>query len=342
MKIAVVAGGFSTERDVSLSTGSMVCNALCASGHKTALVDSYLGLNLNGCDPESAFSTQIRPVPKVPEQAPDLCAVAKMRAGGQEQSSEAFFGPGVLDVCKAADKVFIALHGENGEDGRVQATLDLLGVPYTGTGYIGSALAMDKDLSKKLLKSGGVPTADWVYLQGGDLHAVDEIGLPCVVKPCAGGSSVGVVIANSTAERDAAIAEALRYGSGVLVEQYLLGREFSVGVLEGEAFEPIEIIPHEGFYDFKNKYQAGLTDEICPADITTDQKAELQRLALRTHQLLRLGSYSRVDFIFDGTAFFCLEANTLPGMTPTSLLPKEAAAQGISYDVLCQRIVMAK
>ena len=338
MNIAVLAGGLSTERDVSLSTGSMVCNALCEYGHKTALVDAYLGISDYRGNPEQYFNAQPRVVPAVPEEAPDLMAVKNNRVS----CSKSFFGPGVLEICDAADKVFIALHGENGEDGRVQATLDLMGIAYTGTGYLGSALAMDKDMSKRLLQSGGVPTAKWEFVNNYENFTSDKIGFPCVVKPCTGGSSVGVVIANTNEQREKALSEALSFGGGAIVEDYVTGREFSVGVLEGKALEPIEIVPHEGFYDFKNKYQAGLTDEICPANMTNGEKEKIQSLASAAHRILRLGSYSRIDFIYDGSDFFCLEANTLPGLTPTSLLPQEAAAQGISYGELCQRLVMAR
>ena len=151
-----------------------------------------------------------------------------------------------------------------------------------------------------------------------------------------------MVIAHTKKQLVDALSAALDFGSGAIIEEYVAGREFSVGVLEGKALEPIEIVPHEGFYDFKNKYQAGLTDEICPANLTDGEKDEIRSLALTAHRALRLGSYSRIDFIYDGSRFVCLEANTLPGMTPTSLLPKEAAAQGISYGELCEKIVMAE
>ena len=177
MNIAVLAGGLSTERDVSLSTGSMVCNALCGYGHMTALVDAYLGVENYAGSPEKYFSLSSREVTKVPEIAPDLSAIKNRSV----TDSKSFFGPGVLQICAAADKVFIALHGENGEDGRVQAALDLMGIAYTGTGYFGSALAMDKDMSKKLLQGVGVPTAKWVFVNKGEDAAADTMSSPCVI-----------------------------------------------------------------------------------------------------------------------------------------------------------------
>ena len=342
MKIVVLAGGLSSERDVSLSTGSMVCRALREMGHKVLLLDVFLGLREIGGSPDALFTggdspTQIIPIP---DREPDLDAVrAKRKDGGAS-----FFGPNVLDILRASDMVYIALHGICGEDGRLQAALDLIGVPYTGTGSLGSALAMNKDLSKKLIHAAGVRTARWVAA-GPDTDAAaiaGKVGLPCVVKPNNGGSSIGVFIPSSKDELEASLREAFRYDECVIVEEYIKGREFSVGILDGEALPVIEIVPHQGFYDYSNKYQQGMTDEICPARLGTDQTVEIQQLALRVHRALMLGSYSRIDFILDRDGrFICLEANTLPGMTPTSLLPQEAQAQGLSYNELCYRIVAA-
>lgn len=341
MNIVVLAGGLSTERDVSLSTGSMVCQALKENGHRVFLLDVFMGAPLDG-DPLALFTGAEAPaeILRVPAAAPDLDAVRRSRPG----DPRSFFGPNVLKICAVADLVFIALHGECGEDGRVQAAFELTGVPYTGTGSLGSVLAMDKDLSKQLLERRGVPTAPWAYIRSADpapdpaaLEA--RLGLPCVVKPCAGGSSVGVSIPASPAALGQALQAARRFGD-VLVEAYVKGREFSVGILGGRALPPVEIIPKEGFYDYENKYQPGRTEEICPARLSRPQTQRMQQLALEAHAALRLGSYSRIDFILgQGGDFVCLEANTLPGMTPTSLLPQEAAAVGIPYAQLCEELV---
>lgn len=241
-----------------------------------------------------------------------------------------------------ADIVFLALHGRTGEDGRVQATLDLLGIPYTGSGYLGSAIAMDKDLTKRLVAP-YVTTAKWRALKytADEIDAIaDETELPCVVKPNANGSSIGVTIAHTRGEVAAALTECLRFGAQVVIEQYIHGRELQVGILDGKALPAIEIIPKTGFYDYANKYQAGAAEEVCPAPIPAEWEEKLRSATETVFRVLELSVYSRADFIVteDGTPYF-LEINTLPGMTPTSLVPQEAAAVGIGYGELCERIV---
>lgn len=335
MRILVLAGGLSPEREVSLASGSLIANALMARGHEAALVDIYEGLAgelIWRRQGDEAYHASVA------ETVPDLAAV-KARCGGRE----ALIGPGVLDACYAADVVFIALHGAMGENGQLQATLDNFGIRcYTGSGYIGSLLAMDKDLTKRVLTLAGIPTAPWILFDPAhdDVARIKaEIGLPCVVKPCSCGSSVGVSIVETEAELAAALNFAREYEPMVLIERKLVGREFSLGILDGEALPAIEIIPKTGFYDYKNKYQGGCTTEICPASLTLDEAACIAGEAKRIFTALRLGGFARIDFILDeaGT-FWCLEANTLPGMTPVSLLPQEAAAVGISYGELCERI----
>ena len=337
MKIAVVAGGLSPERDVSLSSGSLIANALLEAGHRVALVDVYEGF---ACDAEPLFrdaSSPERYSYRVPEAEPDLEAIRRKNGNRRE-----LVGPGVLELCRSADVVFVALHGAMGENGQFQAYLDVHGIRYTGSGYAGCLLAMDKDITKRLLVRERIPTAEWVMhdCAEDDFSRVSAaIGFPCVVKPCACGSSVGVSIVENEGALREAIECAKRYELTILIERKISGREFSVGVLDGMALPPIEIIPKAGFYDYKNKYQGGLTDEICPARLSAAETGDVQRLALAVHRTLRLGGYSRVDFILDESGtFWCLEANTLPGMTPTSLLPQEARAAGIGYGELCEKI----
>lgn len=343
MNIVVLAGGLSTERDVSLSTGSMVCRALREIGHRALLLDVFLGLALDReADLTELFTGEekLTEILKVPLSEPDLDTVRSLRQDG----GRSFFGPNVLELCKAADIVFIALHGICGEDGRLQAALELLSIPYTGTGSLGSALAMNKDMSKKLFFSAGIPTARWIAIDSStDIDdAMQEFGLPCVIKPGNGGSSIGVFIPKTELEFRENVEEALHYDECVIIEEYIKGREFSVGILDGEPLPVIEIVPHDGFYDYKNKYQTGCTDEICPAHLSKSQRLTVQRLALKAHETLMLGCYSRIDFMLDANGrFVCLEANTLPGMTPTSLLPQEAKAEGLSYNELCWRLVVA-
>ena len=339
MKIVVLAGGLSPERNVSLSSGCKVCAALRERGHEVAFVDMYLGTQEA---PESLFGAPIpAELTKIGRQAPDLEAVkAAQPSGGDGQ-----FGPNVLDLCKQADIVFLALHGACGEDGKVQAALELLGVPYTGSGYLGSAIAMDKDLTKRLVAPLGVVTPKWqavTVTQDNREELTRTVELPCVVKPLDSGSSIGVSIARTREELAAALTQAIRLGGRTVIEQYIAGREIQMGILEGKALPSIEIIPKTGFYDYENKYQPGAAEEITPAPIPESWEAQLARATETVFRALCLSVYSRADFIVtqDGTPWF-LEINTLPGMTPTSLLPQEAAAVGIGYGELCERIIEA-
>lgn len=340
MKIVVLAGGLSPERDVSLSSGSLIANALREAGHRVLLLDVYEGTSSEENDMEKLFEdkTGIPYSYKVPKTAPDLAEIKSRNNNG-----EALIGRNVLKLCQMADIVFIALHGAMGENGQIQAAFDVMGIKYTGSGYIGSLLAMDKDISKKLMSQADIPTAEWAVFEGDGISAAavaDKVGLPCVVKPCSSGSSIGVSIVDSIDELEAALNAAKLVEPQILVEKKVIGREFSVGILDGKALPVIEIIPKQGFYDYANKYQSGCTEEICPANLSAEDTVRVQDLALRTHEVLRLGTYSRVDFIMDEKGeFICLEANTLPGMTPTSLIPQEALVNGISYVELCNKIV---
>ena len=339
MKIVVLAGGLSDERNVSLSSGCKVCAALRERGHQAALIDMYLGTDQPS---EALFSAPIpEDLTKIGRQAPDLAAVRAARTDGGENR----FGPGVLEACRLADVVFLGLHGTCGEDGRVQAALDLLGIPYTGAGYLGSAIAMDKDLTKRLAAPLGVATPKWelVRYTAEEIPALTaRLEVPCVVKPVASGSSIGVSVVHDRDALSAALTQCLDYGRVCVVEQYIAGREIQVGILEDRALPSIEIVPKEGFYDYENKYQPGAAEEFCPAPIPEEWEARLGKAALTVFHALGLSVYSRADFIVteDGTPWF-LEINTLPGMTPTSLLPQEAAAVGIGYGELCERIINA-
>lgn len=343
MRIVVLAGGLSMERNVSLSSGTRICRALRARGHQAALVDLFLGLEGYDGAPESIFDAPdgLCGDFSVAREEPDLDAVRASR----KDKSENIFGKDVLRVCAMADVVFIALHGACGEDGRVQAAFDLLGIPYTGSGYLGSAIAMDKDLTKRVVAPLGVKTPAWMLVEsdGMDIDAVcAQVKLPCVVKPNDSGSSIGVSIANDEQELRAALEAAAREGSRILIEQYIRGREVQIGILGDKALPSIEIIPAEGFYDYRNKYQPGAAREITPAEIPAETEQRLADAALTVFHALNLSAYSRADFILDaeGELWF-LEINTLPGMTPTSLVPQEAAAVGISYSELCEQIIAA-
>lgn len=336
MKIVVLAGGISTERDVSLVSGMGIYNALKSRQHQVMLLDVFLGYD--GEDWEDVFEKDedwVRSIGAIKDENPDIEEIKAMRPDWKQN----FFGPHVLDICRKADVVFMALHGENGENGKIQACFDLFGIRYTGTDYVSSAMCMNKAIAKDLFKAAGIPTPAGIHLKKGQ-ETKNAVPYPCIVKACCGGSSVGVVIAHNDEEYALALAEAFRYDDEVVVEQYIQGREFSVGVVDGTAYPVIEIAPLQGFYDYKNKYQAGSTVETCPAKLDEDKTKAMQAAAEAAYRVLRLNNYARMDFMMDGEGnFYCLEANTLPGMTPTSLLPQEAMALGMDYGDLCQLLI---
>ena len=357
MKIIVLAGGISTERDVSLVTGSMIYKALRKNGHRAIILDVYLGYEgeTEGIfDSDRDWAASISAVSSV---NPDVSKIKAMRPDGDKN----FFGPNVIKLCQEADVVFMALHGVGGEDGKVQAAFELLGITYTGTDFESAAMAMDKTVTKDLFRAWDIPTPKGIVIYrkenfkdagSGHKHSVifdkyvaengseEDIVFPCIVKATNGGSSVGVSIANERSEFDAACDEAFKYDTQAVVEQYIKGREFAVSVIDGEALPAIEIAPKQGFYDYKNKYQADSTVETCPADIPEETALRLKSLAERAFRALRYRSYARMDFMMDSDGnIYCLECNTLPGMTPTSLLPQEAAAVGMSFEELCEKII---
>ena len=340
MKIVVLAGGLSPERNVSLSSGTMITEALRSLGHRAALVDMYFGLEDYTGPLEDFFDQPVSEAGKKVDRAePDLEAIRKAR----KWQSPSLFGKNVIELCQMADIVFLGLHGACGEDGRVQAAFDVLGIPYTGAGSLASGIAMDKDLTKRLIAGLGVETPKWVrtdYTEKDVDRLTSTTPVPCVIKPVDSGSSIGVAIAHTKKELHAALLEGLKFGGRCVLEQYVSGREIQVGILGDTALPSIEIIPKEGFYDYANKYQPGAAEEICPSPIPEAWEKRLEQDALTVYHALGLEVYSRADFIVDeaGTPWF-LEINTLPGMTPTSLVPQEAAAVGIGYGELCQKII---
>ncbi len=338
MKIVVLAGGISTERDVSLSSGAQIYKALKKNGHQAVLLDVYLGYT--GEDADVIFEKDedwAKEMGTISETNPDIEQIKAMRPDG----SKNFFGPNVIAICQAADVVFMALHGENGENGKIQACFDLMGITYTGTDAVSSAICMDKGITKDIFRSYHIPTPMGIRLKKGEKQTV-QVPFPCIVKACCGGSSVGVSIAGKEEDYEAALKEAFAYDDEVIIEQYIEGREFSVGVMDGKALPIIEIAPLVGFYDYKNKYQAGSAVETCPAQLSEEKTKEMQGYAEAAFGALRLKNYARMDFMMDRDgAVYCLEANTLPGMTPTSLLPQEAAAEGVDFAALCEKIIAA-
>lgn len=342
MNIVVLAGGLSTERDVSFVTGNMVSKALRKNGHNVILLDVFMGYSDKTEDLTGIFerSQEVSvEVTSISSTAPDLEAVKKSR----KDQSDCFFGPNVIELCRMADIVFMALHGENGENGKIQAAFDLFGIKYTGTGYLSSALAMDKGLSKRLFQANGIPTPAGISMKKENCERDFKktgLTLPCVVKPCCGGSSIGVSIVRTEEEYNQALEEAFHWEEEVVIEDYVEGREFSVGVIDFKALPVIEIAPIEGFYDYKNKYAAGSAVETCPAELPENVTKEMQHYAEEVARVLGLNTYSRMDFLLNkDNKMFCLEANTLPGMTPTSLLPQEAQAVGVNFEQLCEQLI---
>lgn len=340
MKILVLAGGLSPEREVSLTSGSLIAAALARKGHCVCAADLYTGLSIHGGTP--CYANQpIKPY-AVGTQEPDLEKLKADTGYGEHR-----IAPNVPALWEEADVVFIALHGDVGENGQLQAALDMACIPYTGSGYAGSLLAMDKDLSKRIMDGAGIPTPPWVMcrLSEGMAQAVQKIeqaiGYPCVIKPCSCGSSVGVSLVYDREALITALEAVAVYEDTLLAEKMIRGRELTVGILGDKVLPPVEIIPKAGFYDYHNKYQAGCTEEVCPADIPRETVDRLNDLTARGFHALRLRGYARFDYILDadGTPW-CLEANTLPGMTPTSLLPLSASAAGIGYEDLCETMAV--
>ena len=341
MRIAVLAGGLSPERDVSLASGALIARALIDGGYDVALADVYMGIKGKIGDFGKLFTREKPELYIIGSCEPDLEALIASNGGRR-----APVGENIIELCRAADVVFLALHGGMGENGQLQATLDSFDVCYTGSGYAACFMAMDKAVTRRVLTADGVPMADGFSAKASELRVdevISRVGLPCVVKPNSCGSSVGVSIVDTEEELMAAINAAAAFDDIAVIEKKIVGREFSVGILEGSTLPAIEIIPVSGFYDYKNKYQGGCTREICPADLTAAEAAEASAVALAAYKSLRLEGYARVDVMQDRETghFYCLEANALPGMTPTSLLPQEAAAVGIVYLELCCRIVNA-
>ena len=335
MHIVVLCGGLYPERDVSIRSGRQIAAALTERGHHVLLMDLFFGYPGSYSHPLDPFDGSLEAVPdQLRTEAPDLEAVRASRPGGHQ----GLIGPNVFDLCRAADIVFMGLHGEDGENGKLQAAFDLAGIRYTGSGQFGSTLAMHKGTSRMLFQSVGIPVPPGlVFRQNSPPLWTD---FPCVVKPCSGGSSVATTIVTQPAQLQEALDKVFALDAEALIETFIAGRELSVGVLGDQVLPVIEICPKEGFYDYANKYQAGLADEFCPADLSAADTLRLQEAAMRAHQTLHLNVYSRTDFILTEKGdFYCLESNTLPGMTPTSLIPQEARAAGLDFGDLCEKII---
>lgn len=335
MNIVVLCGGISTEREVSINSGSMVCEALRSKNHNAILVDVYFGNEDANIFEKTVDTYDIDNEKKYIQSLSDKVEETK-------KVRKDFFGKNVLEICQKSDIVFMALHGENGENGKCQAAFDLFGIKYTGSGHLASGMAMDKGVTKQIFISQGVPTAKSVWIKRGESTNLADYGMkvPVVVKACNGGSSVGVVIVQDESEYENAVDVCFALDEQILIEDYIKGREFSVGVVDKKALPVIEIIPKNGWYDYKNKYQAGATEEICPAELSEELTKKMQKIAEDACNVLGCEPYARADVMMDEEGnMYCLEVNTLPGMTSTSLIPQEARAVGMEFPELCEHLV---
>jgi D-alanine-D-alanine ligase len=328
MRIAVLMGGTSAEREVSLASGLAIVKALRERGHDVAVVDTARGY--------VPLADEGQLLPEGVHAAPP---------GATEQVLQPLALVSIEQLA-SADVAFLALHGGAGEDGTIQALLDLAGIRYTGTGPLGSGIAMDKDVTKRLLRDAQVPTLPWRVAREPDYTydrdtIEDLIGLPLIEKPSRQGSSVGLTVVNEIGELEPAVREAAKYDTEVMIERYARGRELTVSILNDQALPPVEIRPKKGIYDYHSKYTPGMTEYFCPAPLDEETTAQVQTYALRAFRVLNLRGYARIDFILAKEQLWCLEANTLPGMTATSLLPKAAAAAGMTFADLCERIAQA-
>ncbi|MDD3361921.1 MAG: D-alanine--D-alanine ligase [Hespellia sp.] len=342
MRIIVLAGGLSTERDVSLTSAAGICKTLLEKGHDAFLLDVFMGLEYDPANLEEVFALPdhgLGITKNIGTTEPDLEAVKASRP----DQSDCFLGPNVIELCKMADITFLGLHGGEGENGKLQATFDLLGIRYTGPNSLGCALAMDKGVAKQIFMQEGVETPGGTWLYKDDpKSSLSDLGLslPLVVKPCSGGSSIGVYIVTTEKEYEEALKKSFHYENELVIEEFIKGREFACGIIDGKALPPIEIIPNSGWFDYEHKYQADGAQEICPADLPDEIIERMMDITIRAYHALKLDVYSRADFILDEKGdLYCLEVNTLPGMTAASLLPKEAKAVGIEYGDLCELII---
>jgi len=326
MRITVLTGGTSAERDVALASAVQVIAALRSIGHQVAVVDTARGF-IPETDEAQLLSGSVGAAPP---------SVARLEA---LEHGLLLSGLSNLTAVREADVLFLALHGGHGEDGTLQTILDMIGVPYTGSGPIGSAMAMDKDISKRLFRHAAIPTAEWLMAPATVQEVETHLGWPVVVKPSKQGSTVGLTVVRSPGKLAAAIEEARLHDDEVMLEAFVPGRELTVGILDGAALAVGEIIPRHEIFDYECKYTPGMSEEIFPADLAGDMAGECGRLGLAAHRALKLGGYSRVDFrLTPSGVAYCLEVNTLPGMTATSLLPQSARAVGIGFPELCDRI----
>jgi D-alanine-D-alanine ligase len=332
MNIALLTGGLSSEREVSLSSGRGILKALLGLGHNVTVIDPIFGKEK--VDEEQVFKD------KVSKEYPTLDKIRVL----QKESSRKLLDCINSDLFDNIDLAFLGLHGKYGEDGRIQSLLELRGIKYTGSGVQSSCIAMDKDYSKIVFYRNGIPTPDWLALtNAGDTNydeCLKKFGSPIVLKPNDEGSTVGLSIVNSKEDFNKGIKLAFSYSEKVLVEKYIKGRELTVSIIDENSYPVIEIVPNEGFYDYEHKYSKGMSKYICPAIIPDEVSKKANELALVANKALGCKVYSRVDFLMtESNELFCLEVNTLPGMTELSLVPMAANASGLDFNGLINKII---
>lgn len=346
MRIIVLAGGLSPERDVSLTSGAGICKTLREKGHQAFLLDVFFGLPYDADRLEEVFDLPgggLEIASGIQTTAPDLAALKAQRP----DQSDCLLGPNVIELCRMADITFMGLHGSIGEDGKLQALFEVLGIRYTGPSSIGCTLSMNKLVSKQIFKMSGVPTPRGTSLTRKTKDTpLAELGyyLPLVLKPCSSGSSLGVFIVHTEEEYKEAVRQSfdVNLEEEVVVEPYIKGREFACAILAGEALPLVEIVPKDGLFDYANKYQTGGAQELCPPQsIDKALQEKIQRAGEAAFVALRMNVYARADFIVDDSdgEIYCFEVNALPGMTSASLYPKAAKAYGLEYGALCERII---
>ena len=332
MKIGVFLGGNSMERNVSLASGKSVAIALQEFGHEVKLIDPALGSDQS--ELETILSTF---TPSTPVTLNDLSLLPVRNIIQTVQSN-------LLD---GLDVIFLALHGEWGEDGKIQSLLEMRGIPYTGSGVMASALTMDKSMTKIIMRHHNIETANWFMVKNGNYNLSgtisrinSEIKYPVVIKPNDQGSTVGLTIVKKENEISDALKLASQFGKSIMVEEFIPGRELTVTIVGEESYPIIEIRPQDGFYDYSHKYTKGMTEYLCPAPLDDELTKKVQTAALKLFKVTNCSGFARVDFrLKPDNSFYCLEINTLPGMTSTSLVPKSAAAKGIPFNLLCDNII---
>ncbi len=336
MNIIVLAGGTSAERNVSLATSKAIAKTLRESGHTVKVVDPMYGSSQP--DEEKIFEGRLAIGQEFPT-AEELNAYSNRKVIECISSN----------IFDNIDIVFLGLHGKFGEDGRIQSLLELRGVKYTGSGVTSSAMAMDKNISKIIFNHYNIPTPKWLMLnRGAEPLKVDEsiklqIGYPAVIKPNDEGSTVGLSIVQPDVEDmqlSSALENAFSYSNNIMAEEFIEGRELTVAILGDEVLPIVEIKPKEGFYDYEHKYTKGMTEYICPAELPEELAKHLREKSMTAHKALCCKAYSRVDFRLNSKGeYFCLEINTLPGMTELSLVPKAASAVGMTFPQLLNKII---